>query len=230
MPRPNTAPPLQDEFGSFTWKEWLKGLYKEQYYTSGLYRGSGVPDNALGSDGDYYFRTDGTTSTAVYYKVSGSWSALSGGGGGGGSGTVTSVAATGANGIGITGSPITTSGTLAFSLGAITPTSVAATGTVTGSNLSGTNTGDQLYTETEIDFGTTPVYSKTFTIVDGTVSGTTKIMATPSGNVATGRVGNDNEWDSLLLAVSTSAGQFELTALATPGPIVGKRKIFYQKG
>jgi hypothetical protein len=42
---------------------------------------------------------------------------------GSGSGTVTSVAATGANGIGVTGSPITASGTLAFSLGAITPTS-----------------------------------------------------------------------------------------------------------
>ena len=60
-----------------------------------------------------------------------------------GAGSVTSVAASGSNGIGITGSPITTSGTLAFSLGDITPTSVAATGTVTGSNLSGTNTGDQ---------------------------------------------------------------------------------------
>lgn len=59
-----------------------------------------------------------------------------------GSGTVTSVAATGANGIGVTGSPITSSGTLAFSLGDITPNSVSATGTVTGSNLSGTNTGD----------------------------------------------------------------------------------------
>lgn len=62
--------------------------------------------------------------------------------GGGGAG-VTSVAATGNNGISVTGSPITTSGTLTFGLGAITPTSVAATGTVTGSNLSGTNTGDQ---------------------------------------------------------------------------------------
>lgn len=58
-------------------------------------------------------------------------------------GTVTSVAATGSNGINVSGSPIIGAGTLAFSLGAITPTSVAATGTVTGSNLSGTNTGDQ---------------------------------------------------------------------------------------
>lgn len=62
---------------------------------------------------------------------------------GGGSGTVTSVAASGTQGVTIGGSPITTSGTITVGLGAITPTSVAASGTVTGSNLSGTNTGDQ---------------------------------------------------------------------------------------
>lgn len=67
---------------------------------------------------------------------------------GGGSGTVTSVAVSGANGIGVSGSPITTSGTIALTLGAITPSSVNASGTVTGSNLSGTNTGDQTITLT----------------------------------------------------------------------------------
>jgi len=36
----------------------------------------------------------------------------------------------------------------AVGLGNITPTSVAASGTVTGSNLSGTNTGDQTITLT----------------------------------------------------------------------------------
>jgi hypothetical protein len=65
-----------------------------------------------------------------------------------GTGTVTSVGATGANGVSISGSPITTSGSLTIGLGAITPTSVAATGTVTGSNLSGTNTGNQTITLT----------------------------------------------------------------------------------
>ena len=61
-------------------------------------------------------------------------------------GTVTSVAISGSSGIGVSGSPITSSGTITLSLGAITPTSVAASGTVTGSNLSGTNTGDQTLT------------------------------------------------------------------------------------
>ncbi len=62
-------------------------------------------------------------------------------------GTVTSVSATGSQGVSISGSPITSSGTIAIGLGNITPTSVAATGTLSGSNFSGsssgTNTGDQ---------------------------------------------------------------------------------------
>ena len=60
----------------------------------------------------------------------------------GGIGTVTSVDVTTANGVSATGGPITTAGSFTFTLGAITPTSVAASGTVTGSNLSGTNTGN----------------------------------------------------------------------------------------
>jgi len=67
---------------------------------------------------------------------------------GGGSGTVTSIDITGADGVTSLGGPITTSGAITVGLGAITPTSVAASGTVTGSNLSGTNTGDQTITLT----------------------------------------------------------------------------------
>jgi hypothetical protein len=52
-----------------------------------------------------------------------------------GTGTVTSVAVTGANGIGVSGSPITSSGTIALSLGAITPTSVASSGAVSGTSI-----------------------------------------------------------------------------------------------
>lgn len=65
-----------------------------------------------------------------------------------GTGTVTSVDVATANGVSATGGPITTAGSFTFSLGAITPTSVAAVGTVTGSNLAGTNTGDQTITLT----------------------------------------------------------------------------------
>lgn len=68
--------------------------------------------------------------------------------GGGGSGTVTSVDASGSQGVTVGGVPITTSGTITIGLGAITPLSVASVGAVTGSNLSGTNTGDQTITLT----------------------------------------------------------------------------------
>ncbi|MGB4776397.1 MAG: hypothetical protein WBP45_14570 [Daejeonella sp.] len=58
-------------------------------------------------------------------------------------GTVSSIAIADANGIsGTVTSPATTP-VITLSLGAISPASVAATGQVTGSNLSGTNTGDQ---------------------------------------------------------------------------------------
>lgn len=66
----------------------------------------------------------------------------------GGTGTVTSVSATGNDGITIAGSPITLAGTINIGLGDITPTSVTSTGSVIGNNLSGTNTGDQTITLT----------------------------------------------------------------------------------
>lgn len=63
-------------------------------------------------------------------------------------GTVTSFGFTNANGVSGAVTNPTTTPNLTVSLGAITPTSVAASGTVTGSNLSGTNTGDQTITLT----------------------------------------------------------------------------------
>jgi hypothetical protein len=61
----------------------------------------------------------------------------------GGGGTVTTVSVATANGVSGTVANATTTPAITLSLGAITPTSVAASGTVSGSNLSGTNTGDQ---------------------------------------------------------------------------------------
>lgn len=84
--------------------------------------------------------------TTTFLRADGTWVVPAGGGGG--SGTVTSVAATGSNGVSVSGSPITTSGTLTIGLGNITPTSVVASGSISGINLSGTNTGDQTITLT----------------------------------------------------------------------------------
>lgn len=68
--------------------------------------------------------------------------------GGLGSGTVTIVTVTAANGVSAIVTNANTTPDLTFTLGNITPTSVAASGNVTGSNLSGTNTGDQTITLT----------------------------------------------------------------------------------
>lgn len=40
----------------------------------GIHIGAGVPDNGLGSNGDFYFRTDGTLlASLIYHKAGGVW-------------------------------------------------------------------------------------------------------------------------------------------------------------
>jgi len=63
-------------------------------------------------------------------------------------GSVTSVSVTSANGVSGVVANSSTTPAITLTLGAITPSSVAAVGTMTGSNLSGTNTGDQTITLT----------------------------------------------------------------------------------
>jgi len=90
--------------------------------------------------------------------------------------------------------------------------------------------GGASWTSAEVDFGTTPTYSKTFTVTDASVSSSSKVVAVPDGAVATGRAGNDWEWDGVIFACVPGTGEFTLTGLATPGPIVGRRKVYYQVG
>lgn len=88
--------------------------------------------------------------------------------------------------------------------------------------------GGGTWTEAEVDFGSTPVYSKTFTITDGTVSGTSKVAVVPCGKIATGGSEDDWEWDAITFAANPGAGSFRVMASAFPGPVAGKRKISYQ--
>ena len=90
---------------------------------------------------DYTILVDGVTAANKRATVAQIMTAAGGG-------TVTSVGISVANGISVSGSPITSSGSITLGLGAITPTSVAASGAVSGSNLSGSNTGDQTITLT----------------------------------------------------------------------------------
>ena len=80
------------------------------------------------------------TASANGYLSSADWNTFNNKG----AGSVTSVAVTTANGVSGTVTNPTTTPAISLTLGAITPASVAATGNVTGSNLSGLNTGDQI--------------------------------------------------------------------------------------
>lgn len=112
-------------------------------------------------------------------------------------GTVTSVGVTGNNGIGVSGSPITSSGTITLSLGAITPSSVAASGTVSGSNLSGTNTGDQTITLTgDVTGSGTGSFAATLATVNSNVGSFGSSTAIPTLTVNA---------KGLITAVSTNA-------------------------
>lgn len=53
----------------------LPGLTGAQTNTH-LFGGIGVPSNASGANGDFYFRSDGTVGSNVYKKAAGSWSAI----------------------------------------------------------------------------------------------------------------------------------------------------------
>jgi hypothetical protein len=89
--------------------------------------------------------------------------------------------------------------------------------------------GGASWTETEIDFGSAPVWSRTFTISDAAVGATSNIIAVASSEPATGRAAGDAEWDGLVLAArATGTGTMEITAIAAPGPVSGKRKVLYQ--
>lgn len=112
-------------------------------------------------------------------------------------GTVTSVGVAGNDGIGVSGSPITSSGTITLSLGAITPLSVAAIGAVSGSNLSGTNTGDQTITLTgDVTGSGTGSFAATLATVNSNVGSFGSSTAIPTLTVNA---------KGLVTAVSTNA-------------------------
>ena len=110
------------------------------------------------------------TDKLLYTKDAGGNVVAVGGSGGGGSGTVTAVSVVTANGVSATVATSTTTPALTLSLGAITPASVASVGAVSGSNLSGTNTGDQSLASLGAYAATNP---SGYTSNTGTVTGVT---------------------------------------------------------
>lgn len=87
--------------------------------------------------------------------------------------------------------------------------------------------GSATLTEVEIDFGNTPVNNKIFTITDGAITNTKKIIVFTSPNNATGQVGNDWEVDGATFSAKANTGNITLY-VNTPFSMNGKRKIYYQ--
>lgn len=80
--------------------------------------------------------------------------------------------------------------------------------------------------EAEIDFGVKPVRSKRFTISSIGTTSSNKIIAFPSGNVATGRGQDDWEWDTVNFSVKGTTDAIIIYAYSNTR-IGGKRKIYY---
>lgn len=115
-------------------------------------------------------------------------------------GTVTSASVTTANGISGSVATATTTPAITLTLGAITPSSVAASGTVTGSNLSGTNTGDQ-------------------TSVTGNAGNITGTLAVAQGGTgATAVTGTGN---NVLSASPTLTGTLTAATITASGAVTG---------
>jgi len=112
--------------------------------------------------------------------------------------------------------------TLNFVGAGVIATGAGATTTVTIAGGSGTFA----VSTAEIDFGTVPIKSKRITVTDASITSASKIMVTPNGAPATGRVGNDWEWDTINFSAVAGTGNFLLTGTAS-GRIVGKRRIYY---
>lgn len=130
---------------------------------------------------------------------------------GSGNGTVTTFSVTTANGVSGSVATATTTPAVTITLGAITPTSVAASGTVTGSNLSGTNTGDQ--TSVSGNAGTATALATARNINGVAFDGTGNITVTAAAGTLTGATLASGVTASSLTSVGT------LASLAVTGNI-----------
>ena len=115
------------------------------------------------------------------------------------------------------------------SAGGVTWLSIGSNLSISGTTLNATGGGGS-FVETEIDFGTTNLTQKTFTITDAGVSATSKIVISISGNAATGRNADEIEMEVFYYYATPGTGTFNLFVKSLEGPVVGTYKLFYTYG
>lgn len=123
--------------------------------------------------------------------------------GGSGSGTVTSIGISGANGIGVTGSPVTGSGTIDISLGDITPDSVISPGLLQGDKLNANGANGNLGLTADTDGGDFNIFSD--------ASGTLAIYGSSAATLDVNLLDGDLQTGSTIRL--TNAGGLENTDL-----------------
>jgi hypothetical protein len=103
--------------------------------------------------------------------------------------------------------------------------------TINGSSIlgSGNLVTTQTITQVEIDFGTTPLSEKIFTITDAAATTTSKIICSLAYDSPTGKDLDELDMDDIILKVgSSTAGSFTLYVMTSDGSyLADKFKINY---
>ncbi len=90
--------------------------------------------------------------------------------------------------------------------------------------------GSAVIKSAEVDFGSVPTRYKNFTVTDASVTATSKIIVTQSGQAAAGGHVDDAEMDPIMFSARPGTGQLVLSARTLDGPVVGKYTVDYQVG
>lgn len=106
--------------------------------------------------------------------------------------------------------------------------------TVNGASLLGSGnlvvSGGSTVEEAELDFGASPVSSKTFVVSAAGVVPTNKILISASGNAATGRQADENEMDVIIYRASAGTGSITVYADCLTGTVSGLYKVNFTIG
>lgn len=133
-------------------------------------------------------------------------------------GTVTNVSVTTANGVSGSVATATTTPAITLTLGNITPTSVSAIGSVTGSNLSGTNTGDQDLSSYATSAAVATNYATKINLKDTSDLLRTLISAKGTGTVTSVSAGTGMNFTTI---TGTGAVNADTSVLSTKGNVTG---------